>query len=306
MFISPVGFDQLFGYRNLFGRDAGDDAQTILDLAATSETLATTHYYNVLTTSTIPLTPSEIVRLKSFLDAELQHLAYLNANGAKTLATEFYFPQNVYTDRAQFAEITEQSEAAFVAAYLSAVRRFTELGNPLLAATAAQVTVTEQVHLALIRQIGGRKPNNVSLAQALVYNTSDAKPILQPFLESGADRQGPSQFPGLDAIRTLIGDVGVAIVKPFTDPTVFSGATGTESAADCTVQPAHTFNINIRNGAGLKFKIIGILNRGKSAAVDGKAVDTDGFTWYRLKTGGYVRSDVVKATDSCANLSTVT
>lgn len=298
-----MNFEQLFGYREVFGRAAGDDAKTVLDLATTSETLATTHYYNVLTTSTIPLTPDEILRLKSFLDAELQHLAYLNANGGRTLATEFYFPRNVYVDRAQFADITEQSEAAFVAAYLSAVRRFTELGNPLLAATAAQVVVTEQVHLALVREIGGRKPNNVSLAQALVYNTSDAVPILKPFLEGGADREGPSKFPGKDAIRTLIGDVGVALVKPFTDPSVFTQAPIVGSIEGCSVTPANKFNVNIRASPGITFKIQGVLPIGKSAAVDSKTLDSNGFTWYHLRAGGYVRSDVVRATPNCNNLA---
>jgi hypothetical protein len=283
---SLFGFDTAFGYRDLFGQSAGDDAATILNLAATAETLATTHYYNVLTDSSIQLTPDERTYLKSALDAELQHLQFLNANGGKALATEFYFPKNVYTDRQQFSEITEQAETVFVAAYLAAVRRITELGNPLLAATAAQVAAVEQVHLALIRQIGGRTPNHTSLGQAILFNTSEAGGVLQPLLTAGADKIGPKKFPGAAAINEVIGDVGVSPVKPFTDKTLFA-TTPVAVTGDCSVSPRSGVNVNIREKAGITNKVVGTLRVG------------DGFNWYRLTKGGFVRSDVVTANGNC-------
>jgi hypothetical protein len=216
-----VGFSELFGFRRVFAQDA-DTIEVILNLAATAETLACTHYYNVLTSSNIALVPAEVSILKSALDTELQHLEYLNANAANSMVGEFYFPRNVYTDRAQFSEITEQAETAFVSAYLAAVRRIAQLGNPLLAATAAQVAVTEQVHLALIRQIGGRVPNHVSLGQALYAQTSEVVPVLQGFLEGGQDFSGPVKFPGAEEIRKVIGTDTVMPIKPYTDPTLFN------------------------------------------------------------------------------------
>ncbi|MBX3065624.1 MAG: ferritin-like domain-containing protein [Anaerolineae bacterium] len=220
---STFGFVQLFGYDRLTARaQEGDSVELMLNLAATAETLACTHYHAVLTDSNIALTPAEVSYLKSALDTELQHLEFLNANKARSVADEFYFPRNVYTDRDQFSMITEQAEMAFVAAYLASVRRIAELGNPLLAATAAQVAVTEQVHLALIRQIGGRVPNHVSLGQALFMNTSEALPVLQGFLEGGADFAGPRKFPGAEAIRSVVNTDGVMPVKPFVDPTLFA------------------------------------------------------------------------------------
>jgi hypothetical protein len=300
---SLMSFEQLFGYKRVFGQ-SGDDAQTILNLAATAETLACTHYYNVLTDSTIALTPAEINILKSAIDAELQHLLYLNANGAQSLATEFYFPPNIYTDRAQFSEITEQAETAFVAAYLAAVRRISQLGDPLLAAAAAQIAVVEQAHLALIRQIGGRNPNHVSLGQALIYDVSEAAPILQPFLEGGEGRTGPSKFPSAEAIQELIGDVGVLPIKPYTDPTLNAGGTAS-GTGDCAVSPRGNFNVNIRGGAGITFDIIGKLAIAQTQIAVAQAPDNDGFTWYQLKDGGFVRSDVVAGAGNCAGLPPV-
>lgn len=213
---SFLSFNQLFGFTNLFAQ-SGDDLQTIVNLAATAETLACTHYYTVLTESNIQLTPAERNILTAALDTEYKHLQFLNANGGTALVEEFYFPLNIYNDREQFSTITEQAETAFVAAYLAANRRVAELGEQLLAGTLAQVAVTEEVHLALIRQIGGRLPNHVSLGQALFLNTSDVVPVLQPFLEGGEAFAGPRPFPGADQITSLVGANGVEDVQPFTE-----------------------------------------------------------------------------------------
>jgi len=190
----------------------------------------------VLTDSRIQLTPSETTFLRGALDTEYQHLQFLLANGAKPLASEFYFPTNVYTDREQFSTITEQAESAFVAAYLAAVRRISELGNPLLAATAAQVAVTEQVHLALIRQIGGRVPNHVSLGQALFYNTSDAGAVLKGFLEGGSGFvKTARKLPGVTEINGVIGKDTVTSIRPFTDTTLFPDQAGSSATMAATM-----------------------------------------------------------------------
>jgi hypothetical protein len=289
--VGLASFSELFGFQRLFAQGSGDDAQTILNLAATAETLATTHYYNVLTNSNIALTPAENAILKSALDTELQHLEYLNANGGTALTNSFFFPLNVYTDRDQFSMITEQAETAFVAAYLASVRRIAELGNPLLAATAAQVAVTEQVHLAMIRQIGGRVPNHVSLGQAMFFNTSDAVPVLQGFLEGGNGFMTDARpYPGADAIRDLVRDDGVLPIQPFTDPTLFAAQTASGDAT-CTV--TGRVNVNIRSGPSVDFPIVGTLAPNDTRDVMGQAPDDDGFTWWQV-VDGWVRSDVVR------------
>lgn len=211
-----VGFNQLFGYSELAAQSNGDDVETILNLAATAEALACTHYYVALTDSKIQLTPIERAVLISTLDSELYHYEYLVENGGQTLTTQFYAPLNVYNDRANFSTITQQAESAFISAYLAANRRLAELGNPLLAATVAQIVVTEGIHLALIRQLTNLLPNNTSLAEADYYNTSEVVPVLRPFLEGGDGFKGPRNFPGADAIRSLVGQNGVEVVQPFT------------------------------------------------------------------------------------------
>jgi hypothetical protein len=300
---SAMGFSGLFGYSRVFGQD-GDDAATILNLAATAETFACTHYYNVLTNSNIALTPGEIAILKSALDAERQHLGFLNANGAMALTSDFFFPLNIFSDRNQFSSITETAETAFVGAYLAATRRLAELGNPLLAATAAQVAVVEQAHLALIRQIGGRIPNHVSLGQPLFFNVSDAVPVLQGFLEGGDGFETTARsFPGNDAILDLVRDDGVLPIRAFVDPTLFTDQTMAATGdGACMVMVAGPFNVNLRSGAGTSFDIVGSLGPNETIGVDGQTTDNDGFTWYRTVNGAFVRTDIVVATGDCASL----
>jgi hypothetical protein len=305
---SFLTFNELFGYNRVFGQTSGDDAQTILNLAATSEMYATTHYYTVLTESDIALTPGEIETLKGFLDAELQHLEYLFANNAEPVTQEFYIPESVYNDRAQFASITEQIETAFVGAYLAGCRQFAALGLPLLAGTAAQVAAIEQEHLALVRQIGGLRPNNSSLGRALFYNVSDAVPALQPFFEGGTGYGGPIAWPGADAIRDLVRDAGVAAIPPFTNTEVFGAVVEEEAAAyACTVASAGSYRCNLRSGPGLRFPVTGLLEAGQQISINGQTTDADGFVWWRGSDNtSWVRSDIVRiVSGQCTNLPQV-
>lgn len=313
--VGLASFADLFGYNNVFAQGDGDDIATIVNLAATAETFACTHYYQVLTDSTIALTPVEVSTLKGFLDAELQHLEFLNANGGETLVSEFFVPENIFNDREQFSMITETAEFAFIGAYLAAVRRISELGNPLLATVAAQVAAVEQEHLALIRQIGGRRPNNQSLARAAFFNTSDVVPVLQPFLEGAENFVGPVAFPGADAIRDIIRDEGVIPVTPATASSAFSGLGNTEAiegegdstvmAESCTVTTRGAFNVNIRADATINSAVLSLLAFNDSVDVDAQTVGPDGFTWWRVASGGWVRSDVVSTMGDCGTLQSV-
>ena len=202
--------------------------ETMFNLAATAETLACTHYYAALSSGIIEFQDLDIIYLKAALDAELQHLEFLKANGAAALTEEFYFPENNFTDLATFVAITEALETAFVGAYLAATRRAAELGSSLLAMTAAQVAAVEAQHLALIRVTGKLfPPNGVTLAEAKFFNVSDAVPALQPFLQGGDGFLGPELYLGADAIRELVADGGVAPTLPATDPNAFSDTSST-------------------------------------------------------------------------------
>jgi hypothetical protein len=202
-------------------QDAQDSVETILNLAATAETLAVTHYLAAIGSyaqdNPMGLLLGEVAILAAALDSEFQHLEFINANGGKALTEQFYVRQGAYTDRAVFVQQTDDAEVIFIGAWIAATRRFAELGNPRLAATAAQVAAVEQSHKALFRLFGrpALLPNNVSLAQPILYNVSDAVPMVAPFLNGGAGMVGPVRYPGSDVVRRALGEGIVVKVPPF-------------------------------------------------------------------------------------------
>lgn len=214
--LALASFAGALGIGSAQAAEGGDDVQTILNLAATAETLAVTHYYSAIMARTFDLDDADVVYLKFALDAEQAHLDFLNANGAKALTDKFYVPATLLSDVGTFVQVTDTAETAFVGAYLAATRRFADLGNPRLAATAAQVACVEAQHLALAREIGGLVPNDITLALPVFFNVSNAVPVLAPFLQGGSGFIGPVSYPGKDNIATALGGIKSRVVPPFT------------------------------------------------------------------------------------------
>jgi hypothetical protein len=250
---ATFGFSGAFGIKAARAAD-GDEPQTILDVAATAETFACTHYYRALK-STIKFTSQQTAYLKAALEEELIHLEFLNANGGKALATTFFFPQGTFNSAVSFATVSSVAETVFVGAYLAASRRFAELGAPLLAATAAQIAVVEGQHLALVRQTGNELPNNIAFGEPIFYNVSEAVPVVEPLLNGKEGGLGPMEpksvdYPGAEAIRALIGKTLLTPVKTFAEMTppastggsatavaTEAGSVATESAGSATAAP---------------------------------------------------------------------
>jgi len=304
---ATLSFGELFHYSDVFAQGSGDDPQTILNLAVTAETFACVHYYNVLkNVDALKLTADEQRNIRTFLDAEFKHKQFLESNGAKALATSFYAPPNLWTDRTTFVTTSDTAESWFVAAYLAAVRRFAELNQMLLAATSAQVMGVEAEHQALIRQMGGMVPSNRTLKQALFYNTSEVAPLFKPFLEGGNGFAGPVAYPGDDAINTAVADQGTIATTPFTSLTNGMGtmsatAEATAMTGACTVAGN---NVNIRKTPDTMAEVSGALTKGTPLTVTGQTMDSSGITWYQVQ-GGWVRSDVVTVSGDCSAVAFV-
>jgi hypothetical protein len=194
----------LFGIRTARAQGGDDDVATIINLAATAELFATTHYLGAINGS-LGLAEAQVNYLKTGFLAEQDHLELLLSLGATPVAAEFYVPENLFSDVTLFATITEIAETTFVAAYLAATRIFAAAGQAAFAVSTAQIAAVEAEHRALARQIGGLLPNNLGYAQYQFDNVSDAVPVLEPFLNPGADGFiGPVAPPSqsdIDAIR---------------------------------------------------------------------------------------------------------
>ena len=190
-----LSFNQLFGLGRALGQEAtqemmaDDDLQTIINLAATAELFATTHYLAAINgAKDLGLDDVQIAYMKAGFLAEQDHLELLRSLGAVPVATEFYVPSNLFSDLGVFTATTEVAETAFTGAYLAAVRIFAKsVDTTAYAVTCAQIAAVEQTHLALIRRIGKKLANNTAYAQYSLYNVSSAVPVLQPFLDGKAD-----------------------------------------------------------------------------------------------------------------------
>ena len=216
-----AGFGTLFGISNTYANtyandhDSQDEVSTVLNLAATAETLAASSYYSTIKGNPFGLSERELLYLKYAMSSELYHLSLLESLGGQALTQQFYIPEKFLTDFGVNTNTFIQAETAFVGAYLAATRRMAEINEPRLAATTAQFVGTEAEHLALTRQIGGFLPNPNGLPAPIYYNVSDAVGVLNPFLEGGAGFIGPVSYPGADAINALLGDNKALEVPPF-------------------------------------------------------------------------------------------
>jgi hypothetical protein len=221
---SALGFTGVFGLRRAFAAD--DDAKTIVTVAATAETFATTHYYRALTEKALSLSEGEKTYMLAALESEFDHLQFLRANGGAALQDKFYFPKGTFSNKKTLGAVTSIAETVFVGAYVAATHSFAKLGAPELAAVAAQVAVVEGQHLLFMRGLAGEKvPNNIALADPIFMNVGDAVPVVTPLLDGKKPASGPLavdfetsayQYPGDDAIKKLIGKGLLTATKPFT------------------------------------------------------------------------------------------
>ncbi|GAB4552401.1 MAG: ferritin-like domain-containing protein [Anaerolineae bacterium] len=222
---ASVGFPGLFGIRT--SRAADDDPATILNIAATAETFAVTHYYRAL--QELEFGEGEKAYMLAALESEFVHLQFLNANGGAALTEEFFFPQGTFADKKMLGTVTAVAETVFVAAYLAATRRFAELDQPLLAMVASQVAVVEGQHLLFMRGLAGNSPaNNLALGDPLFFNVSDAVPVISGLLDgksqvAGIDTETTGyKYPGAEAITMALGGkTYLETPKPATDPMTF-------------------------------------------------------------------------------------
>ncbi|HEX2619320.1 MAG TPA: ferritin-like domain-containing protein [Phototrophicaceae bacterium] len=207
---SAVGiFNSVYGFSRVLGQDmaANDDLATIINVAATAELFATTHYLAAVNSaSALGLDDAQVAYMKAGFLAEQDHFELLTSLGAVPVVTEFFVPEALFSDIDLFTATTEVAETTFVAAYLAATRIFAEGGKDTAAyaVTTAQIAAVEAEHRALIRQIGKKLANGLSYAMYQVHNVSDAVPVLQPFLDGKAEGfMGPVAPPTADDIAAI-------------------------------------------------------------------------------------------------------
>ena len=224
-------------------RGSGSDV-AIVRAAATAEALATTMYYNIITSSIYAAGLNGNANDQAYLVAgyeqELNHYNYLTSV-APAYTTTFYFPEGMFGDASTYATTVDTLvtlEDAFIAAYLIGVR---DLSSAALRVLAAQIMGVECEHRAFGRVVAadlglhsvtglsgkaegvdgsaGFAANNLAYErkfQPPFYQISDVVSALGPFIAPGTAgfSTEPFQFSKSLSLPSSIKPITLASTAP--------------------------------------------------------------------------------------------
>lgn len=162
-----------------------EDLQTIINIAATAETMAVTLFGHAIDSARNGGYDKEIPDavvgiLESSRAAEYFHLAYLLAAGAEPLTQTFTVPDPALLTSYDLLFTTAvQLEGAFIAAYIAAAKQFVALEQPELVKIAVAVAAVEGEHRVLANYALGTRPaNNIGFAPAVFGTVGEAAQAL--------------------------------------------------------------------------------------------------------------------------------
>jgi hypothetical protein len=182
---------------------AKNDAQTILNIAATAEVLAT--IVNTEGARKVKLDP---VTKRNVLDAAYQELDHYNvlttALGAKPATKKIWIPDELFASERNLLKGLVFGDGVFVNAYQIGVTAFGNAGEGKYARYAAEIMGIESVHRALALQSLGKPGNDQAFASGSTpYFTDIGKAV--SLLEGagfgfGAKGKGPGKFYEFDTV----------------------------------------------------------------------------------------------------------
>ena len=107
------------------------------------------------------------------------------------------------------------------------------------------------------------------------------------------------QLPLMNSADDPLPTAAPTIAAPATAlPTVTGAPTDAE---DCTIT-TQTEDVNRRNGPGITYDVIDQLPLGQTFNAHGWAFDDEGYVWWQLSVGGWVRADTVSFPEFCLTL----
>jgi Ferritin-like domain len=179
---------------------AKNDAQTILNVAATAEVLAT--IVNTVGPERIQLEQPTLQNIQAAAREELIHYQVLRSLGGKPATKRIWIPDAVFASREGLLGTLEVGDQIFVNAYLIGTTAFARAGQPKFARVASEFMGAEAVHRALARQSLGKLGNDRAFMRFEFTNIERAVALLQKagfgFGKKGAS---PGSFYDFDQIK---------------------------------------------------------------------------------------------------------
>ncbi len=205
-------------------RKVRNDPQTILNVAATAEVLAT--IVNTIGFERgqgffrgLPGDPQGAVTLRNIRAAAREELEHFNvltsALGAKAITKKIWIPDRVFANAVNFLSTVEVGDQVFINAYELATLEFGYRGAGDLAVIASEFMGVESVHRALARQSLGKLGND------RVFTKFD-----QPESAPNAPNRGTPGFENILGAVAQLQAAGIGFGKPG------------------SVRPGHFYNFN--------------------------------------------------------------
>ena len=137
----------------------GNDPQTILNVAASAEVVAT--IINTVGFERVNLQDAVTRRnIRAAAREELIHYDVLVKNGGRAASKRIWIPDAVFAGRTSFLNTVQVGDQIFINAYLIGTKAFGNAGNGEFALIAAEFMGVEAVHRALARQSLGLLGND--------------------------------------------------------------------------------------------------------------------------------------------------
>lgn len=139
-------------------RRGSNDPQTILNIAATAEVLAT--IVNTVGPEKVNLDDVTLGNVRAAAYEELIHFNVLDSLGGVPASKKIWVPDAVFKNKKSLLETLEVGDQIFINAYLIATTVFGDNGDGTTARYTAEFMGVEAVHRALARQSLGKLGND--------------------------------------------------------------------------------------------------------------------------------------------------
>ena len=158
--LGGIGLLGLAGDDAWAAKAARNDAQTILNIAATAEVLAT--IVNTVGPEKLGSQLDDVTRrnVEAAAREELIHYRVLVASGAKPVTKKIWVPDAVFASKTGLLTTLEAGDQIFINAYLIGTTAFARARQPKLARFTGEFMGAEAVHRALARQSLGKLGND--------------------------------------------------------------------------------------------------------------------------------------------------
>ena len=175
--LGSLGILGLLGSDQAVAAMRKNDAQTILNVAATAEVLAT--IVNTVGPEKVNLDEVTERNINAAAREELIHYKVLKSVGAKQLTKKIWVPDAVFASRRGLLTTLEVGDQIFINAYLIGTTAFAAAGKSKFARFTGEFMGAEAVHRALARQSLGKLGNDRAFMKYDFTNINKAVAALQ-------------------------------------------------------------------------------------------------------------------------------